>query len=232
MQERSALEELHDSIQEALTYLNRWGNRKDEKWIEENWAQLLDKYLDKYIAVINNAVIEFADTPQALKQRIRERKLPLFLPVIRKIEAKTSLPPSIAELIQQGESGTLEFKMTFQYDADQPDKKNEELRFAVLKTIAAFLNTEGGTLIIGVMDDGTIFGLENDFSLLGQKQSPADIFEQTLINLVNDRISKIFAQFIKIRFKEIEGKQVCAVTVAKAAKPALVKKTGTKNLLY
>ncbi len=47
--------------------MNRWGNRKDEKWIEENAAFLHENYLNQYVAVINNAVIEFADTEEALK---------------------------------------------------------------------------------------------------------------------------------------------------------------------
>lgn len=33
---------------------------------------------------------------------------------------------------------------------------------AVLKTIAAVLNTEGGNLLIGVADDGSIIGIERD----------------------------------------------------------------------
>jgi ActR/RegA family two-component response regulator len=139
MRERSALEELHHSIQQALTYLNRWGNRKDEKWIEENWAELLDNYRNQYIAVINNAVIETAATEPALKERLTERKLPRFLPVIKQITAPTPTRSSLTELIQQGESATLEFKKTFQYDADEPNKPKNYLRHASLKTLAAFL---------------------------------------------------------------------------------------------
>lgn len=99
-------QELHQSIQRAITYLNRWGNRKDEKWIEENSAYLLEKYLNKYIAVINNAIIEFADTEEVLKRRLGERKLPLFLPVIRKIKTESTEPPLITDLLQQEESET------------------------------------------------------------------------------------------------------------------------------
>jgi len=79
--------------------------------------------------------MEFADTEEALKKQLDERKLPLFLPVIRKIE--TEIPPSIAELIKQAESATLEFKRTFQYDATE--QKSENLRLATLKTIVGFL---------------------------------------------------------------------------------------------
>lgn len=33
----------------------------------------------------------------------------------------------------------------------------------VLKTVAAFLNSQGGTLLVGVEDDGTVVGIEDDF---------------------------------------------------------------------
>jgi len=82
----NVFEVLHHSIQEAITYFNHWGNRKDSKWIEEHWMELLENYPNQYIAVINNTVIDSADTEELLKTRIRERKLPHFLPVIKKIE--------------------------------------------------------------------------------------------------------------------------------------------------
>jgi len=43
---------------------------------------------------------------------------------------------------------------------DRQDDKG--VTHAVLKTIAAFLNTEGGDLLIGVADDGSIVGIERD----------------------------------------------------------------------
>ncbi|GEM_PF-248013 len=86
--EGSALDELHRSIQEGLAYLNHWGNRYDEEWIEENEEYLLNNYRGKYIAVINNTVIESADTEEDLRRKIQERRLPLFLPVIQKIGKK------------------------------------------------------------------------------------------------------------------------------------------------
>jgi CheY-like chemotaxis protein len=222
----NVFEELHESIQAALIYLNRWGNRKDEKWIEDNAAFLQENYLNQYVAVINHAVMEFADTEEALKKQLDERKLPLFLPVIRQIGAEA--PPSIAELIKQGESATLEFKQTFQYD--ETEQKSENLRLATFKTIVGFLNSEGGTLLIGVEDDGSIYGLENDFSLLGEKRAAVDLFEQELTNLICARIGKAFAQHIMINFEEIDGKQVCAIVVKKATQYAFYKRKNKKAI--
>lgn len=222
----NVFEELHHSIQAALAYFNRWGNRKDEKWIEDNAAFLQENYTNQYVAVINNNVIESADTEAALKQQLDELKLPLFLPVIKKIEAKTR--PSIAELIKQGESASLEFKQTFQHDGSE--EKKETLRLATFKTIVGFLNSEGGTLLIGVKDDGCIYGLEDDFSFfLGKQKTPIDLFEQQLTSLIWDRIGKAFAQHIAICFEEIEGKLVCAIVVNKAKQAAFYKKNNKKS---
>ncbi len=216
----NVFEILHDSIQESITYLNRWGNRKDEMWLKENKAALLAQYHNQYVAVINNQVIEFAETEEALKKRIRERKLPLFLLVIQKIEAETPQPPSIKDLLPQEESDTLEFKSTLQWDVKKSGK-NEELRFEVLGTIIGFMNHEGGTLLIGVQDDHRVLGLEPDLNLLGQSKN-LDDFQQLLNNLISDRIGSAFAPLIKISFEKVEDKEICAIDVKRAAEPVFL----------
>ena len=59
------------------------------------------------------------------------------------------------ELVKRGESKTLEFKSTLRWNLRE-DRKDNRVTHAVLKTIAAFLNTEGGDLLIGVADDGSV----------------------------------------------------------------------------
>ncbi len=225
---KNPIEELHNSIQDAIKYLNRWGNRKDELWIRENMEYLLVSYPGKYIAVINNAVIESADTEEYLRNRIAERKLPLFLPVIRKIQIEFE-DISVADLIKKGESGILEFKSTLQWDVRE-NKKNKELHFSVLKTIAAFLNTKGGMLVIGAEDNGSIFGLDRDFSLLKNKSQ--DGFEQTLRDLIGDYIGHAFSPLIKVRFESVDNKYVCIIDVNKATQWAFMKDKDNKKKFF
>jgi predicted HTH transcriptional regulator len=146
--------------------------------------------------------------------------LPLFLLVIRKIEAETTQPQLINDLRLQVESDTLEFKSTLQWDVKQ-SRKNEELRFEVLGTIIGFMNHEGGTLLIGVQDDHSVLGLEPDLNLLGQSKN-LDDFQQLLNNLISDRISTAFAPLIKIRFEKVEDKEICAIDVKRAAEPVFL----------
>ena len=128
---------------------------------------------------------------------------------------------SLQRLIREGENEMLEFKSTLQWDVHQ-SKRNPDLRHAVLKTIAAFLNSNGGTLLIGVQDDGSVFGLENDLKML---KNSRDKFELTLRNLINDRIGVEFGGFVKTKFVEIEGKAICQVDVSPSPKPAYLDKT-------
>ncbi|GGA35175.1 RNA-binding domain-containing protein [Okeania sp. KiyG1] len=213
----NVFEILDESIKEAMTYFNRWGNVKNDQWIEENKEYLEEQYWGEYIAVINQTVIEAADTEEELNQKIEERKLRRFLTTIRKIgEFKP-----VDELIKQGESDTLEFKSTLQWSV-KGNCKDEKLKFAALKTIVAFLNSQGGTLLIGVEDNGNIFGLEKDISLLSKKT--LDKFQQTLINLISQYIGSNFInKYIKIRFEKLETKEICIVDVKRAFKKAFLK---------
>ena len=124
----------------------------------------------------------------------------------------------IIELIKLGESVTLEFKSTLQWDIVQ-GRQNAGLRKQVLKTIAAFLNSAGGTLVIGVEDDGNILGLGNDLALVNQ--SP-DKFANLITSLLTDEIGAEFAQFIKLRFEQLNQQQICVVDVTAAREPAYI----------
>lgn len=92
-----------------------------------------------------------------------------------------------------------------------------------LKTIAACMNTEGGTLLIGVKDDGSIFGIERDLTLIGDSR---DEFEQTLINLVSEEIGPSLSHYYRIRFVEVEGKVVCVVEADAVSESVFVKGEG------
>jgi len=56
------------------------------------------------------------------------------------------------ELIKRGESKTLEFKSTLRWNLAEDKQDDKIITHAALKTIAAFLNTEGGDLLIGVAE--------------------------------------------------------------------------------
>jgi hypothetical protein len=65
------------------------------------------------------------------------------------------------DLIATGENDKLEFKATLRWNI-HAERVGKEIEHETLKTIAAFLNSEGGTLLIGVSDSGEILGLDAD----------------------------------------------------------------------
>ncbi len=125
---------------------------------------------------------------------------------------------SLSDLISMGEGRSLEFKSTLQWDVVE-SKQNKGLREAVLKTITAFMNSEGGTLLIGVEDSGQIFGLERDLGIVGGSQ---DRFLQLMNSLVADRIGIAFVPYVSFRMDAINEKLVCVVDVSKPPERAFV----------
>jgi predicted HTH transcriptional regulator len=94
------------------------------------------------------------------------------------------------------------------------DKKMEEV---IAKTVAAFLNADGGTLLIGVADDGTVVGLEADYKTLGKKPN-RDGFELFLTDLLF-RGKLHLSGLIGVTFHEVAGETVCKVAVKPSPQP-------------
>ena len=126
---------------------------------------------------------------------------------------------NVKEIISQGESQKVEFKSSLQWDTKQ-QKQNKALRQSVLKTIAAFLNTDGGTLLIGVDDSGQVLGLEKDLALLGNSR---DRFEQLMASLLSDSLGAQYAPLIQGRFVEVDGKLIYVVEVKPSSEPVYLK---------
>ena len=82
---------------------------------------------------------------------------------------------------------------------------------SALKTIAAFLNTDGGTLLIGVSDSGDIKGLEKDFRLCSKHD--ADGLEQKLRSLFRDRFKPDTLGKVIIQFEYLPEGVVCRIDI-------------------
>ena len=129
-------------------------------------------------------------------------------------------------LIQQGESYFVEFKETLRYDA-RKGEISKELEKMVTKTIVGFLNADGGTLLIGVSDDGSIPGLERDYKTLPKKNR--DGFENHVTMLVKTMIGISFAKYVTVHFESLEDKDICVIVVHEAHKPAYLQNVDKKE---
>ncbi len=142
---------------------------------------------------------------------------------------ETSVETPLEELIAEGESEDLEFKSTLRW-CMQDEKVDKKLEDVIMKSIAAFNNAEGGTLLIGVNDEGEVIGLEHDYSVLGDSK---DDFELHLRELVKKNFRETFStNNIKVEFPEIEDKEICQIQIKRGLEPTYLEvsdKNGNKS---
>lgn len=134
------------------------------------------------------------------------------------------VPVTLEQEIAEGETAELEFKATLRWDISE-QLVNKRLEAAVLKTVAAFANSQGGSLLIGVGDDGEIVGLEYDYASLGDVDR--DGFELHLRNLLNQAFGTAFvASNVSVLFPALDDKSVCRVVVKPASAPLFLRTVG------
>ena len=132
---------------------------------------------------------------------------------------------TISGLISEPEGQHLEFKSsiwtTYRNDTGEQvigAAKNEKTEGSIIKTIAAFLNTYGGKLIIGVQDKPSrrVVGIEPDFEYSGLSKD-IESFQNSLSDIIcsSTKEDTIVGTFVKIDVESIEEKMVCIVTVRK-----------------
>ncbi len=155
----------------------------------------------------------------AVRRKLLADEFNKFLEGLAKEDEDHYGESTLVEMIAGGESEDLEFKQSLRWDS----KQSEQIKLAesmIMKTIAGFANSDGGTLLIGVMDDGRIEGLEMDYESLGGDK---DEFELHLGQLIDREFGKAFRPMhIKISFPLIEETDICRVDVNPANAPVVL----------
>jgi len=132
----------------------------------------------------------------------------------------------IKQIMSKTESQKLEYKASFRYDYKQ-NKTNTDLSIAIIKSIAGFMNCEGGALILGIDDNGVPLGLDKDYLTLKKKNS--DGFELAVVQAVSESIGAEMCQNLKFNFLTVQEKEVCVIHICKSVKPVYVE---TKDQSY
>jgi len=136
--------------------------------------------------------------------------------ILRLRREKKSPADRLQKYVTLGEGGEVEFKSTVRTHL-KTGKVGKEIELAWLKAIVAFLNSDGGSLLIGVTDAGEICGLEvdnfenNDRCLLHVK------------NLLNHHIGAEFSTYIDISLVEKPSGIVVMIECKNAADPVFLK---------
>jgi hypothetical protein len=124
----------------------------------------------------------------------------------------------IKRLINEGESKIVEFKQTFSVDIKDSSKK-KYIEDSAIKTIAAFMNSDGGYLLIGVSDNGDCIGLNIEVASFYQAD---DKFLLHFKNTVKTRIGEEFYPFINYKLVDVDQKKILYVECARSNSPVYV----------
>lgn len=119
-------------------------------------------------------------------------------------------------LIRSGEDEHVEFKATARWDL-QTNKVNRVLSDVVARTVAGFANSAGGSLLIGIDDDGRIVGLDFDYQTLKKKNR--DGFAQFIVTLLSERLGAHNCRLVHVLFAEVDSHDVCRVLVKPSDAP-------------
>lgn len=198
------------------------GARGPSQYISEfsNQNNAIEKSLETHFIGLDGFGIESDDYGLFLQERAKR----IYSALKLQVEPDTPLhvPSEIERLISLQESETLEFKSTMRWDIRRGEV-NKHLEFdGVARTISAFLNSQGGSLIIGIDDDGNVLGIENDLKTL--QKSDTDGFDLHISNILKKHIGSGFASHINTCFHTIDDQVVCQIKVSKSGQPVFAKK--------
>jgi hypothetical protein len=111
-------------------------------------------------------------------------------------------------IVREGETKYVEFKETLSLDV-KTQTKGKYIETSALKTVVAFLNTDGGKLLIGVSDDGQITGLDAEIGNFHHKNF--DDFIKHWKDILKGRIGEQYYPFIESQLIKVDAKQVFLV---------------------
>lgn len=132
------------------------------------------------------------------------------------VDGREHTADAVRSIIAAGESTTVEFKSTARKNL-RTGQKDPAMEWAVLKSIAGFMNNSGGTLLVGVADDGTPVGLQEDYTVMSKKNT--DAWELWLTDTVTRYLGKAAATDARIAYADIDGWTVARIDVGMAAQP-------------
>ena len=125
----------------------------------------------------------------------------------------------IRKIAAEGESERQEFKSALRYNA-HAQKNDDDLKHGCMKSLAAFLNTDGGRLVIGVADGGVVVGIEND------RFANLDKFQLHSWDVVKSTLGEACRSFLRAEALESEKGTVFVVECERSPEPVYCRTKG------
>lgn len=178
--------------------------------------------------------LERDDLPEALRDLVfcllapeREQRPASAAEVVDRLEGLRTAHADLKRLLASDETTTLEFKSSLRTPLGPPkpsDKRSSKdlervLEGEVLETLAAFLNTDGGTLIIGVADDRTIVGIEVDYPRV---QGSSDGWRLTFDNLASRDLGAEVMNYIDLQLEAWHGRTIAVIQCSPRKEPTWI----------
>jgi hypothetical protein len=134
---------------------------------------------------------------------------------------------TINDLIARGEGPELEFKSSVRWDHSS-GVVNHALEKVIARTVAAFMNLKGGTLVVGVTDEGSIIGVEADITSLHKKPT-RDGFALHLTEILTKYLGASVAALVDATFATADDKTVIVIAAEPATQPVFVEDRDTSE---
>ncbi len=151
----------------------------------------------------------------------------LLLAVFAAIAARLQPPrptEPVEELIRRGESDRLEFKSSARWNL-HTKQRDERIELVIAKAVSGFLNSDGGTLLIGVNDAGEPVGLANDFTVV--KSPDPDRFELWLRDFLATTLGQTAAAQTIVDFTPVTVDDaqtfICRITCPASPRPVYLR---------
>ncbi len=128
-----------------------------------------------------------------------------------------------------GETREVEYKQTARWNVRE-QRRDKAMEEVIVKTVAGMLNDHGGTLLIGVTDDGEPVGLADDYALV--KPSNADGFVNWLDTLFDSRLGHVGSNRLTIRMDQVDDHDICRIDIPASSRPIWVKSPKGADTLY
>lgn len=138
-------------------------------------------------------------------------------------------PPSTADLLAAGESSVVEFKSTARHNR-HTDQRDDRMEMAITKSVAGLLNQDGGILLIGVDDQGTVLGLADD--LQHMKKPDLDRYELWLHDHLARTLGRSCLSHVAVTFPEVRGQSICRIDVGRSPRPVFVRPIKTDRVHF
>ncbi len=161
-----------------------------------------------------------SDQPERVQGILSLTDIALVNPtLIKEIKKMENEEKDIQRLVREPESQYLELKASLRYNSHQ-HCLDHDLEFNCMKTVCAFLNSDGGDLLIGVNDCNLVVGLKHDYMTFTKNNR--DAFENYFVNQISQKIGNIHLKFITVTFPKLFGKEICRVNVEPSQEPAFL----------